>query len=107
VLGVFNGVTGFIGIREKFNHEYLFTEYHYDTGAPYGTVHSVEDAGIELPSNIEAVENLAGGAPNVALFEWLMAKEHELLPEHRQEIEARRKRIAKEDEEDDYAAPGA
>jgi len=29
---------GFIGIRNKFNHEYLFTEYHYDIGAPYGTV---------------------------------------------------------------------
>ena len=29
---------GFIGIREKFGSTYLFTEFHRDTGAPYGTV---------------------------------------------------------------------
>lgn len=33
---------GFVGIREKFGDEYLFTEYHYDTGAPFGTVHPKE-----------------------------------------------------------------
>ena len=33
---------GFVGIREKFGNEYLFTEYHYDTGAPHGTVHPKE-----------------------------------------------------------------
>lgn len=33
---------GFVGIREKFGAEYLFTEYHYDTGAPFGTVHPKE-----------------------------------------------------------------
>lgn len=37
-IGVFNGATGFIGIRHKFGSRYLFTEYHWDTGAPYGTV---------------------------------------------------------------------
>lgn len=40
--GVFDGNGGFIGIREKFGDEYLFTEYHWDTGAPYGTVHPLE-----------------------------------------------------------------
>lgn len=30
---------GFIGIREKFGSQYLFTEYHWDTGAPCGTAH--------------------------------------------------------------------
>lgn len=30
---------GFVFIREKFGSEYLFTEYHWDTGPPYGTVH--------------------------------------------------------------------
>jgi hypothetical protein len=39
LLGVFDsGKKGFVGIREKFGHEYLFCEYHRDTGAPYGTV---------------------------------------------------------------------
>lgn len=38
-LGVFNEKQqGFVGIRTKFDHRYLFTEYHYDTGAPFGTV---------------------------------------------------------------------
>lgn len=40
--GVFDGVDGFIGIREKFGSRYLFSEYHYDTGAPYGTVKPLE-----------------------------------------------------------------
>jgi hypothetical protein len=39
---VFDGSGGFVGIREKFGSEYLFTEYHWDTGAPCGTVHPVE-----------------------------------------------------------------
>lgn len=29
---------GFVGIRYKFGERYLFTEYHWDTGAPFGTV---------------------------------------------------------------------
>lgn len=33
---------GFIGIREKFGDEYLFTEYHHDTGGHYGTVGAAE-----------------------------------------------------------------
>ena len=40
--GVFDGNGGFVGIREKFGSEYLFTEYHWDTGAPFGTVKPVE-----------------------------------------------------------------
>jgi hypothetical protein len=35
--------SGFIGIREKFRHKYLFTEYHWDTGAPFGTVRPKEE----------------------------------------------------------------
>ena len=39
ILGVYNETQqGFVGIREKFGNEYLFTEYHWDTGAPFGTV---------------------------------------------------------------------
>lgn len=42
-LGVFNEhLQGFIGIREKFFDYFLFTEYHWDTGAPYGTVSPLE-----------------------------------------------------------------
>lgn len=37
-LGVFNAETkGFVGLRSKWGDEYLFTEYHWDTGAPHGT----------------------------------------------------------------------
>lgn len=42
--GVFDAQKkGFVGIREKFNHLYLFTEFHHDTGAPYGTVAPQEE----------------------------------------------------------------
>ena len=33
---------GFVGIRIKFKHVYLFTEFHWDTGPPYGTVKPIE-----------------------------------------------------------------
>lgn len=29
---------GFVILREKFGNRYLFTEYHWDTGEPFGTV---------------------------------------------------------------------
>jgi hypothetical protein len=48
---------GFIGLREKFGSEYLFTEYHWDTGPPFGTVTPTELLG-ELPENIHATEYL-------------------------------------------------
>lgn len=34
---------GFVGIREKFGTHYLFTEFHRETGAPYGTVSPKEE----------------------------------------------------------------
>lgn len=38
-IGVFNeDAKGFIGIRNKFDYDYLFTEFHWDTGPPFGTV---------------------------------------------------------------------
>jgi hypothetical protein len=37
--GVFSkAISGFLGIREKFESRYVFAEYHHDTGPPYGTV---------------------------------------------------------------------
>jgi hypothetical protein len=42
--GVFNKETnGFTGLRRKFGSVFLFEEYHWDTGAPYGTVHPLEE----------------------------------------------------------------
>jgi hypothetical protein len=37
--GVYNEENkGFVGIRNKFGEDYLFTEYHYNNGMPHGTV---------------------------------------------------------------------
>ena len=47
---------GFIGIRTKFTMRYLFTEDHWDTGAPYGTVKPVECLH-KVPPNIEISDN--------------------------------------------------
>jgi hypothetical protein len=44
---------GFLGIREKFGSTYLFTEYHWDTGAPFGTVSPLIDLG-KSPFNLES-----------------------------------------------------
>jgi hypothetical protein len=58
IFGVFNVKnSGFIGIREKFGEEYLFTEYHYDTGSPFGTVTPKEKL-IKAPDDIELREIL-------------------------------------------------
>jgi hypothetical protein len=43
---------GFIGIREKFGDHYLFEEYHWEGGPPYGTVRPLEPIGL-LPDGIE------------------------------------------------------
>lgn len=69
-LGVFDGREGFIGIREKFGHRYLFTEDHWDTGAPHGTVQPIEDIGIFVSSEIVLAE-YADGAHNEVLFAFL------------------------------------
>lgn len=57
-LGVYDGEEGFIGIRTKFGSRYLFTEYHWDQGPPYGTVRGQEDTGVDLPDNIPLKEHL-------------------------------------------------
>jgi hypothetical protein len=53
--GVFDGETGFIGIRTKFDSRFLFTEYHYETGAPHGTASPVAYVG-PLPAEIGVYE---------------------------------------------------
>jgi hypothetical protein len=53
---VFDGEHGFIGIRTKFGDRYLFTEDHWDTGEPHGTVKPYEDSG-PVPDGIEVSES--------------------------------------------------
>ena len=71
--GVYMGESkGFVGIREKFGHRDLDTEYHYDTG--FGTVLPIKELGI-CP-----IDDLAENGPpneerlvktNQVLFDWL------------------------------------
>jgi len=56
-IGVYDGKGGFVGLREKFGRTYLFTEFHHDTGAPYGTVHPLEKIGV-LPDGVEILEHV-------------------------------------------------
>lgn len=54
--GVYNEqVKGFIGIREKFDNEYICTEFHWDTGPSFGTVKPLREI-CELPAEIELRE---------------------------------------------------
>lgn len=42
-LGIYNeNKNEFIGIRRKFGYLYLFEEFHYDIGPPYGTVKPIK-----------------------------------------------------------------
>jgi len=43
--GVWDGVYGFIGIREKFNNRYLDLEIHWDLSDCHGTARPMEDLG--------------------------------------------------------------
>jgi len=60
---------GFIGIREKFYDRFLFVEYHYDTGEPYGTVTPNEATEHVLPDDIELSED------DDRLFKWIEERE--------------------------------
>ena len=53
--GVYNGNGGFIGIREKFGDRFLFTEEHWDTAEPFGTVMPLEEIE-QIPEGIVPVE---------------------------------------------------
>jgi len=77
--GVYDGKQGFIGIREKFGSKYLFTEYHYDQGAPYGTVFPEKELE-KIPDGIELCEYFpseqeSGLKMNKTLFDYLTTKE--------------------------------
>lgn len=65
--GVWNApAKGFIGVREKFGSRYLFTEYHYDTGAPFGTATPTEDMAKDVPEGIPIQEESPKGTVCVA-----------------------------------------
>ena len=66
---------GFIGIREKFGSRYLFVEYHWDTGEPFGTVSPIHVLD-PLPENIACCDELGTldkltGRPFITKFESL------------------------------------
>lgn len=91
ILGVYDGRNGFVGIREKFGSEFLFTEYYNDGTNQLGTVTPFEDLG---PCPVEdlserlrqewkgdgtdpewATEGKQYFVHNEPLFEWLRVKE--------------------------------
>jgi hypothetical protein len=83
-LGVFNERTkGFVGIREKFWKLYLFTEYHADTGAPFGTVHpleEIEECPVKNVRELTEKRDTSGGyEENAELFAYLARHKIEKL----------------------------
>ena len=50
---------GFIGIREKWDRRYLFLEYHWDTGEPFGTVCPIALLEDTPPGGVPLVEQFA------------------------------------------------
>jgi hypothetical protein len=86
--GVFNSHhNGFVGIREKYGNYYLFTEFAWECGPPYGTVipmEYLEDYHGEPVEYLNATTKediekfLAGNTSHVEntdLFNWLEIKE--------------------------------
>ena len=65
-VAVYAGETKFIGIRFKFGNTFLDTEYHYDTGFPYGTVTPMERIGTVPPDIWPLTDS------NDRLFEFLV-----------------------------------
>ena len=74
-LGIFNEPKQeFIGIRSKFGSRYLFGEYHWDTGPPFGTVKPITK--LELRPFTE-VSDLSDDPNYDAILAWLEAKDDE------------------------------
>ena len=88
-LGVFRkDKKGFIGIREKFGHEYLFVEDHWDTGAPFGTVKPQKRLERCPVDNLDEFLEREDGKleNNKSLFDWLLEKDLTYIG-HRESIE--------------------
>ena len=66
LFGVYREETGgFLGLREKFGSIYVFEEYHWENGPPYGTVHPLEALSDALPEEIPLAEYLPGSSCTV------------------------------------------
>ncbi len=72
-LGIYNeDAREFIGIRTKFGNRYLFGEYHWDQGPPFGTVKPI--AKLE-ESPFETISEHGGdGDVGETIFDWLEVK---------------------------------
>lgn len=58
-LGVYNEANGgFYGIRTKFTDKFIFCEYHWDNGPPYGTVRPQQLLPAGLSKTVEVRELL-------------------------------------------------
>ena len=73
---------GFIGLREKFGTEYLFTEYERDlAGPPHGTARAMDDLGVDVPQDVLMEVHIrpeGGGITlNQPLFDLLLMYESE------------------------------
>ena len=54
-IGVYNSsIKGFTGIRKKLDETYLFEEFHWDIGPPFGTANAEEFIEICPPSEVRA-----------------------------------------------------
>jgi len=83
-LGVYDEkAKGFIGVRTKWSDVYLFTEYHWDTGEPYGTVRPKELVG-QYPGEVfegQSIVNEKGEKfyrDNAELKAWLDQKKEQM-----------------------------
>ncbi len=105
IVGVFDGDTGFIGPREKFDSIYLFTEFHYDTGAPFGTAHPIADLGFcpidPIAERINRTDEKPIGDENRPLLEWLQAFEPALVAKREAQMDADMARMKRLDDIED------
>ncbi|MGH2568747.1 MAG: hypothetical protein ACRDGA_10430 [Bacteroidota bacterium] len=83
---------GFVGIREKFGQEFLFVEFHWDTGEPLGTVKPLQQLELCPIENLDEDLRDEDGAleTNRPLFDWLMAKELEYIGPRPEKSKSRR-----------------
>jgi hypothetical protein len=64
---------GFVGIRTKLGERFLFVEYHWDTGSPFGTVKPLRPIKRCPIKNLNEYARGKNGKliDNAALFKWL------------------------------------
>lgn len=77
IVGVYDGNEGFVGIREKMGSEYLFTEYHWDQGPLFGTVHPIKDLGQVWDGDLrDYLETRCSSCGQMSTYvEWLEGEE--------------------------------